>query len=167
MVCYEWQVKKLMFATVFQAIQKGTRGNEIKKLEFWGFTYICEKQARFGSKVVVCLFVFHLEDRFIYLKCQIPQLTAPAGFKLEFPPSFLVPKCKQSVVDRISTSSYSNTLGYQTDERKGWTKYSSSQNICCSWHQKEMVKISTSQGSLSPWKTKWYQCHKSLHVYLP
>lgn len=55
---------------------------------------MCEKQARFGGKVGFCLFVFHLEDKFVDLKCQIPQLTEPAGFKLEFLPPFLVPKCK-------------------------------------------------------------------------
>lgn len=34
---------------------------EFKKLVFGGFTYMCEKQAMFGGKVVF-LFVFHLED---------------------------------------------------------------------------------------------------------
>lgn len=84
---------------------------KLKKLGFLGSTYTCEKQARFGGEVVFCLFVFHLEDRFTYVKGQISQLTEPAEFKLEFLPPFLVPKCRWLVVDRTSTSSYSNTVG--------------------------------------------------------
>lgn len=36
---------------------------KFKKLGFGGFTYMCEKQAKFRGKIVFCLFVFRLEDR--------------------------------------------------------------------------------------------------------
>lgn len=168
MFYYGWQVKKLIFAIVFQAIEKRTRDNEKKSQDFWNLLICVENRPSVGAGLYfVCFFGFHLEDRFVQIKCQIPQLTEPAEFKVEFLPPFLVPRCKQSVVDRTSTSSYSNTVGCQPDEREGWTKCSFSQSICCSWHSKQMTKINTSQGRLSPQKTKWCYCHKCLHVYLP
>lgn len=67
---------------------------DFKKLGFLGFTYMWGKKGQVWGKAVFCLFVFHLEHRFVYLKCQNLQLAELREFKLEFLPPFLVLKCK-------------------------------------------------------------------------